>query len=222
MPESIRELARKYDARSDSESLRGLTATPPALGSPAAAAAAAGSAPAGRGAAAEAMEVGEEAGTPVAAGAGAQGSSPALAPTPHSVLNSVMRRNDLFEGSPAQASPAGAAAAVASDNGAAPPSPASALAQLLAPVLLATIDEVGAGKQAQGECRSAGGGAGRWMCRGVVSLRYLLPHSLPYRSPHCRYPRARRRLARPWRALPRLQQPRRVLRLPRGQPPGGP
>ena len=161
VPESIRELARKYE-RSDSESLRGLTATPPALGEAASPAPAVG--------AAETMEAGAAAGTPLAAaGACCEGSSPALQPTPHAELDTLMRRNALFEGSPAQASPVGAATAAAPAAAAGvPPSPGTALAQLLAPVLLATIDEIGVGgqqgqaPQKQGEGRSSSFRSAGW------------------------------------------------------------
>lgn len=120
VPESIRELATKYSSDPD----RRLGRTPPdASASPLPAA--------------EAMEL--EAATPVpAGGAGAEGSSPALEPTPHAVLDSVMKVNALYNTSPAEP-PAAVAAA--------PLSPSSAVAQLLAPVLLATINEIDGGKE---------------------------------------------------------------------------
>jgi len=139
VPESIKELAKKYT--SDGElSLQGLSISP-AL-----------SAAAGR-------EAEAEAATPQQARAGTprDGSSPAMAPTPHDLVNSIMKRNELFEGSPceAPASAAGAAAAAGSSSAqqaaapAGPLSPNSAVAQLLAPVLLATIREIDGAKQAQ-------------------------------------------------------------------------
>ena len=139
VPESIKELAKKYT--SDGElSLQGLSISP----APAAAAAAGGS---------EA-----EAATPLAAKAGTpgDGSSPAMAPTPHDLVNSMMKRNELFESSPGEApaplraaAAAGSSAAQQAASPAGPLSPGSAVAQLLAPVLLATIKEIDGAKQGQ-------------------------------------------------------------------------
>ena len=137
VPESIKELAKKYTL--DGElSLQGLSISP---------------APAAATAAAEA-----EAATPLAARAGTpgDGSSPAMAPTPHDLVNSMMKRNELFESSPGEA-PASLRAAAAAGSSpaqqaaapAGPLSPGSAVAQLLAPVLLATIKEIDGAKQGQ-------------------------------------------------------------------------
>lgn len=150
VPESIKELAKKYT--SDGElSLQGLSISP----APAAAA----------GPAAEA-----EAATPLAAKAGASGdgSSPALAPTPHNLVNSMMKRNELFESSPAELPGSATRAAAAGGSNVAqqatasagPLSPGSAVAQLLAPVLLATIKEIDGAKQAQAQ-QGAAAGMGR-------------------------------------------------------------
>ena len=158
VPESIKELAKKYT--SDGElSLQGLSISP---------------APATT-AGPEAAEA--EAATPVPglAGAPGDGSSPALAPTPHDLVNSMMKRNELFESSPAEL-PASAARAAAAGSGvaqevAAPAgslSPGSAVAQLLAPVLLATIKEIYGAKQAQAQqgamcgLRAVGWSAAGW------------------------------------------------------------
>jgi hypothetical protein len=98
-----------------------------------------------------------DAGTP-AAGASA---SPALDPTPHHVLDSMMKRNALYESPPASAVAAAAAtpadaagvagAAAGAQPPAAPPSPTSALAALLAPVLTATIKQIEADERAMAQ-----------------------------------------------------------------------
>lgn len=140
VPESIRELAKKYD--SDTASLRGLT--PP--DAPTLAAPALGGADG-------------EAATPVAARVGGEGRSPTLDPTPHHMLDGLMQRNDLYE-SPPPTQPLGSAAPPsqppptqplagdASPSPAAPLSPASAVASLLGPLLRATINDIEA-EQAQ-------------------------------------------------------------------------
>ena len=111
-----------------------------------------------------------EAATPLAAKAGASGdgSSPALAPTPHNLVNSMMKRNELFESSPAELPGSATRAAAAGGSNVAqqatasagPLSPGSAVAQLLAPVLLATIKEIDGAKQAQAQ-QGAAAGMGR-------------------------------------------------------------
>jgi hypothetical protein len=150
VPESIRELTTKYV--SDTEgSLRGLT--PPDMTPLPASPASAG---------VEEMDQDEPAGTPVqAAGAAAAGSSPALAPTPHNIVDSVMQRNALYESPPVAPAAAAAVAApsaapTAAQEAAAAAaagrlSPASALAALLAPVLVATIQQIHSDRQQASE-----------------------------------------------------------------------
>ncbi|KAL4422795.1 hypothetical protein ABPG75_008992 [Micractinium tetrahymenae] len=147
VPESIRELAKKYT----SDAAPSPTATP--------AAAAVSPAPEGT-----------DAGTPVQAGG--EGRSPTLDPTPHHLLDGIMQRNELYESPPAGQGqgPAEAAAAQggapAPASSAAPPaaepaakqpaatsgqlSPASTVAQLLGPVLRLTLEEIEAEKAAGG------------------------------------------------------------------------
>ncbi|PRW32975.1 hypothetical protein C2E21_8057 [Chlorella sorokiniana] len=137
VPESIKELAKKYT--SDGElSLQSLSISP---------------APA---AVAEGSEAEAATPQPARAGTPGDGSSPALAPTPHDLINSMMKRNELFESSPCEAPASAARAAAAAISAgpeaaasAGPLSPGSAVAQLLAPVLLATIKEIDDTKQAQ-------------------------------------------------------------------------
>lgn len=108
----------------------------------------------------------EEAGasTPMpAAPGGALEGSPAMDPTPHNVVDSVMKRNALYESPPVQGGEqrqGGAAGAAPAPAAAArqPLSPASAVAQLLAPVLVATIAEIQQDEAAAASPGSAGGG----------------------------------------------------------------
>jgi hypothetical protein len=108
------------------------------------------------------MDQDEPAGTPpqAAGAAAAAGSSPALAPTPHNIVDSVMQRNAMYESPPvvpaAAAVPAPSAAPTAAQEAAAAAaagqlSPASALAALLAPMLVATIQQIDSEKQQAAE-----------------------------------------------------------------------
>ena len=109
------------------------------------------------------MDQDDPAGTPVqaAGAAAAPGSSPALAPTPHNIVDSVMQRNALYESPPVAPAAAAAVAApsaapTAAQEAAAAAaagrlSPASALAALLAPVLVATIQQIDSDKQQAAE-----------------------------------------------------------------------
>lgn len=154
VPESIRELAKKYTP-GDGPS----PATTPA-----------------QAAAVSPSHQGSGAGTPVQAGG--QERSPTLDPTPHHLLGSMMKRNELYEsppagqgqalaGMPAVGSgapvPASSAAPLAAQPTFGQPtaagsqlSPASAVAQLLGPVLRLTLEEIEGEKAAAGAEKPGG------------------------------------------------------------------
>lgn len=143
VPESIRELAKKY--------------TPGDVPSPA-------STPAAVAALTPGHQGSDSGNTPQAGG---EGRSPTLDPTPHHLLDSIMKRNQLYESPPAGQghglteaaavqggveAPTSSAALLAAEPAAAQPaasglqSPAAAVAQLLGPVLRLTLEEIEGGK----------------------------------------------------------------------------